>query len=589
MKLEEFVPLVGNFGRYQLFVVVYACMLCIVCSMVSFGNVFFAAETDHWCQVLPQENCSSWVEFQDNCTDVKKSILLPPPENENSKYPYSTCQQWDLPPGYEFDPYEPLSEVDNHTYGQVPCQDGWEYDRSQYKTTTISDFDLVCDKRSLPSLAQAIYFAGFLVGSFVCGSLSDWIGRKKAVFVGVLFFAVGSIVTTFSVNIYMYTAFRFIAGLGNIGSFIALYVLEMEFVGKSWRTPVTMAMGIFGALGYLFLATAAMYVRQWRTLSLIISLSTLIFFFPLVFIQESVSWLVSKGMIDEAEVVIRKVAKINKKTLPDVLFDKEDIREDMKMKESRALPSVIDLFKTPNMAVKTINMMFNWMVTSLIYYGLSQSTGDLGVDEYWAFFISGAVEIPALLYATVGVEWFGRKWNTAVLELIGGVACLATIFIPLGIWRTVVSMAGKFCISATFGTIYLYTAELFPTPIRSIGLGMSSLAARIGGILSPIILLLGDYLESLPLIVFGSSAVLAGFLVLLLPETKGRKLPQTLEEGEEIGKFRCMRRNVDTVANHKLGEIQTVEEGALALSNLAFDSKAVEDEDIKKVPGNDQI
>ena len=64
-----------------------------------------------------------------------------------------------------------------------------------------------------------------------------------------------------------------------------------------------------------------------------------------------------------------------------------------------------------------------------MYYGLSQSTGDLGVDDYWAFFVSGAVEIPALIYATFGVERFGRKWNTAVLELIGGVACLATIFI----------------------------------------------------------------------------------------------------------------------------------------------------------------
>ena len=73
--------------------------------------------------------------------------------------------------------------------------------------------------------------------------------------------------------------------------------------------------------------------------------------------------------------------------------------------------------------------LINRLVNSLVYYGLSQSTGDLGVDDYWAFFVSGAVEIPALIYATFAVEKFGRKWNTAILELIGGVACLATIFI----------------------------------------------------------------------------------------------------------------------------------------------------------------
>ena len=74
---------------------------------------------------------------------------------------------------------------------------------------------------------------------------------------------------------------------------------------------------------------------------------------------------------------------------------------------------------------------------------------------------------------------------------------------------------------------------LFP---RAVGIGVSSVASRVGGILSPIILLLGDSIASLPLILFGSSAVLAGLLALFLPETKGQKLPQTLEEGEEMGK-----------------------------------------------------
>ena len=65
----------------------------------------------------------------------------------------------------------------------------------------------------------------------------------------------------------------------------------------------------------------------------------------------------------------------------------------------------------------------------MVYYGLSFSTRDLGSDEYWTFFISGAVEIPALIYATLGIRWFGRKNNMIALELIGGAACLATIFI----------------------------------------------------------------------------------------------------------------------------------------------------------------
>ncbi|XP_022107240.1 organic cation transporter protein-like [Acanthaster planci] len=568
MKLEGILPLLGNFGRYQFLVCLYCCVHNIFGCFTSLGNVFYAAETDHWCDVLPKENCSRWPEFWDNCTDVKKAVLLPPAERNDSEYPHSNCKQWDLPDGYAFDPYAPLDALN---YSEVSCENGWAYDTSQYKTTTISDFGLVCDYGSTPSLAQSLYFGGFLVGSFAGGAFSDWFGRRKVVITGQLLWLAGFIATTFSVNIYMFIVMRVISAVGVFASYMGLYVLALEAVGKSWRTAVTMAFSIAFAVGYFFVATAAMYLRQWRSLSMALSMSSIILLIPLFFIKESVRWLVSKGRIDEAETVIRSIAKFNKKTLPDVLFEKTDIEDEMESKKSAIPPSVVDLYRTPNMAVKTINMQYNWFVNSLVYYGLSQSTGDLGVDDYWAFFVSGAVEIPALVYAVFGVEWFGRKWNTAVLELIGGIACLATIFIPLGIWRTVVAMVGKFCISATFAIIYVYSVELFPTPIRAVGLGVSSSAARVGGILSPIILLLKNTVPVLPLVLFGSSTVVAGCLVLFLPETKGRRLPQTLEEGEEFGKCRCMGGSASDESGVNLEDMVTDGEGVFAISNVAFD------------------
>ncbi|XP_038077427.1 organic cation transporter protein-like isoform X1 [Patiria miniata] len=580
MKLEDIIPLLGNFGRYQFFMVCYMGLVSIVSCLTTLSNVFYAAGTDHWCKVLPKENCSSWMEFQDNCTDVKKSILLPPPENDtNSKNAFSSCKQWELPDGYVFDPYVPLDDFDNFTSSEVSCEDGWEYDTSQYKTTTRSDFDLVCDDNSLPSIAQSVYFIGFLVGSFVFGTISDWAGRKRSLVLGLLFWLIGFIVTSFSVNIYMYTAFRFLAAFGGLGAYISTYILLLEVVGKSWRNAVTMVAGIFFAVGYFFLATAAMFIREWRTLSLVLSVPSIVLLIPVLFVEESIRWLVSKGRIDEAEAVIRRIARMNKKTLPDVLFDQGDIHEQMELQKSKIPPSAIDLYRTPNMAVKTLNLQFNWMVNNLVYYGLSQSTGDLGVNTYWAFFVSGAVEIPALLYATFGLECFGRKLNLGILELIGGVACLATIFIPKGIWRIVVAMIGKFCISATFSIVYVYTVELFPTPVRAVGLGVSSVASRVGGILSPIILLLDKTVANLPMWLFGSSAILAGTLAFFLPETRGKKLPQTLEEGEAFGKCRCMGGQAfNDESSVELDGMDTAKEGVFAISNAVFDHKEEEKE-----------
>ena len=136
MKLDEILPLLGNFGWYQLVVICLCCLHNLFFCFTTLGNVFYAAEIDHWCNVLPKQNCSSWPELVDNCTAVKRSVLLPPAENPESQFAYSNCKQWDLPDGYVFDPYVPL---DGFNYSAVPCKDGWMYDTSQYKTTTISD------------------------------------------------------------------------------------------------------------------------------------------------------------------------------------------------------------------------------------------------------------------------------------------------------------------------------------------------------------------------------------------------------------------------------------------------------------------
>lgn len=61
-------------------------------------------------------------------------------------------------------------------------------------------------------------------------------------------------------------------------------------------------------------------------------------------------------------------------------------------------------------------------------------------------------------------------------------------------------------------------------------MGISSMSARIGGMLAPQILELRVFWDPLPLLVFGVLSSVAGGLALFLPETNGRPLPQTIED-----------------------------------------------------------
>lgn len=49
------------------------------------------------------------------------------------------------------------------------------------------------------------------------------------------------------------------------------------------------------------------------------------------------------------------------------------------------------------------------------------------------------------------------------------------------------SLVGKFGIAAAFAIVYVYSAEIFPTEYRSVGIGACSMCARIGGIVAPFI------------------------------------------------------------------------------------------------------
>eukprot|EP00057_Strongylocentrotus_purpuratus_P007078 XP_011661552.1 PREDICTED: organic cation transporter protein-like [Strongylocentrotus purpuratus] len=178
------------------------------------------------------------------------------------------------------------------------------------------------------------------------------------------------------------------------------------------------------------------------------------------------------------------------------------------------------------------------MVNAMVYHGLSLNTSNLGVNDYVAFAVSGAVEIPASLLSLVAIEikFIGRRISLSVCLLVAGLACLCTSVIPPGAALTSVAMIGKFGISASVSILYLYTAELYPTNIRSVAMGTCSMFSRIAGIMAPLILTLAKIWTPLPLVVYGSACVIAGLLTLFLPETLGHKLPETIEEGENVGR-----------------------------------------------------
>ncbi|XP_023557971.1 solute carrier family 22 member 13-like [Octodon degus] len=62
------------------------------------------------------------------------------------------------------------------------------------------------------------------------------------------------------------------------------------------------------------------------------------------------------------------------------------------------------------------------------------------------------------------------------------------------------------------------------------GMGLVSFFSKTGGIITPLVLLLGDYHMAIPMLIFGSTPIVAGALCFLLPETRGQSLKDTIQD-----------------------------------------------------------
>ncbi len=100
---------------------------------------------------------------------------------------------------------------------------------------------------------------------------ADKIGRRKVLLISASLVTVFGICTSISIGFYSFAFCRLLVGINLSGVILSSYVLSLEIVGVSARKLA----GLFGsavyALGYPMLAVLAYYIRNWRLLTLVVS------------------------------------------------------------------------------------------------------------------------------------------------------------------------------------------------------------------------------------------------------------------------------------------------------------------------------
>ncbi|XP_078362537.1 organic cation transporter protein-like [Oculina patagonica] len=422
------------------------------------------------------------------------------------------------------------------------CSSCVEYEFKGTFTSAVSEWDLICDRRHLRAMTRAVFMVGLLVGAFVFSGISDYFGRKLSFFMSFGFLAVCGVVSAVADCLSLFSLFRFFAGAGTIGCILVRFVYCVEMVVTVHRSWVAIINMMFLAVGASLLCLLAYLIPNWRYLMLAVSLPG---FLPLVawwWIPRTPRWLIANNHLEEAHEVLMKYAAGNGVTV-DPANLKHVIQEVRKGDARRATETkkygILDVIRTPKLRKRTLIMFFNWNVNSIIYYGINYNVHNLAGNVYLNLFLLVMVNFPQSVISCFCLKRFGRRLTYSVYMLLAGVFCLLALAVPTNkdYQAAVVTfvMFAKLCVIGSFSIIYLYTAELYPTVIRNNAVGACSTVARIGGIITPYIVLLSDLpnlRKTFPLLILGVLGVAAGIMAFWLPETITSQMAQTVEQAE---------------------------------------------------------
>ncbi|XP_023349296.1 organic cation transporter protein isoform X2 [Eurytemora carolleeae] len=425
----------------------------------------------------------------------------------------------------------------------------YTFDPSVFTKTASTEFNIACDLAYLQTLSGVLRMSGLLVGSFVFGWMSDILGRVPSLTVAGLVLVLAQGVNIFSTNYLMYSLMNMISSAGGIGIFLIGFVYIFEWTAPRYRTKISVLDQVPFCTGFLWVVGVSYFIRSWRTLQFVFVLPNFLLLAYKFILPESPRWLATKGLQEEALNSLRFAAKLNKRKLP-INLELSDISSSSESSDpsSPASGETSALKETPpSTEVENLNLgtivvewfllsrliilSMNWVVITLCFYGLSLNSAR---DEniFASVAAMAGVEFPGYVLCMFIMEGWGRRPVLSLCQIVAGTFCVSAGFLPdsMGGLQLVLGLVGKMGASAGYAVVYVYTAELFPTKLRNSAVGLCSTLARFGGLLAPVIADLGAVYTPLPYLVMGGSSILVGALAFLLPETRGKPLPQTLKE-----------------------------------------------------------
>ncbi|NXR75102.1 S22AH protein, partial [Pycnonotus jocosus] len=394
-------------------------------------------------------------------------------------------------------------------------------------------WDLVCASRWKVPLEQTTHLLGWTLGSVTAGLACDRFGRRPTFLLCLALAVPVGLSVALAVNFLMVLVARLLFGAALAGAFLTLYVARLELCDPPHRLGVTMVAGFFWIAGELLLPGLALLCRDWRVLqgavTMILALLAACWWCPALLL-ESPRWLLATLQLERARKTLQALAEDN-------------CPQDSLLAGAWGSPRAI----SPSPKAVAVGVLTRVIWKNGVILGFAAFIGS-GIRHCFTrnlvphlphFFSSHLVlvgtEGAACLFVCLTAERFGRRAILLLCTVLTGISSLLLLALTQYLLELIVltlSVVGTAASHAVTMLSIFFASEVLPTVIRGAGLGLVVGANFVGKAAAPITAIPNSRGFFLHHVVFASFAILAVLSIMLLPESQGRGLPQSLQDGE---------------------------------------------------------
>ena len=373
---------------------------------------------------------------------------------------------------------------------------------------------------------------GVMVGALSTGAIGDYIGRRKAMITGIIWFSVGMGLTALATDTLWFGILRFLTGMG-VGAIVATAgAVVAEFAPKNRRNYynaiVYSGVPAGGVLASL-LAMVLSDVIGWRGLFLIGALP-LLFLLPMAWFKlpESPQWLLSRGRVAEAREVAARTGMLL------------ELPSDADAGQLKAERVGFAALATRRYALPTALLGMMSFAGLLLTYGLNTWMPEImqqaGYGKSHSLLFLLVLNLAAVfggLLASVAADRVGPKQVVALTFFLAALAMvLLTLKLPLGLLLSLVAVAGV----GTIGTqvlIYGFVSNYYHSAARGAGVAWCAGFGRLGGIFGPLlggVLLSAGVSPGTAFYVFAAVAIVGTLVTTCVPMTRSAAQRSAQEE-----------------------------------------------------------